>query len=880
MPATAVVFIHGLFSGPKTWDAFRGLISTDPDLEDFTTFAFGYPSPIAEPDPRRRIPDYDAIADALALFFERDISAFNSVILVTHSQGGLIAQRYLAQMLQSGRGLELARISRVIMFSCPNDGADFLLGLRRNLWIWRHAQERQLRPLNERVAEARRVVLERAVYATSISASTCPISFSVYAGLSDNVVKRDSAKGAFPVGGTLPGDHNSIIAPDSHEHPSFRALKWDLTHSTKIQLVTEPSPAPQPPPSSDGRRAYSTLAELPIQFLECIANPDHDCDFGHPWCRPLSDNTIPLSYYVVPRVRTYSGSADTGPVSLNSLFNQWFHGSRRNLLLLGEYGAGKTSACLYLFRRLCIAYRRDPLSSLLPVYISLDTFSKGHPDGGGLVGLINYALGISGAHGIDVDRDTLARRSIYILDGLDEMSPSATVAGIRSNLALLKPFFGSRSRVLISCRTHLFATATDLETAITGTGLAGELLTDIRSTESYMISEIQALSQEEIRSIIGQFVTGEDPVAIWEELGRYYDLQDLSRRPILLGLVLQSLPILRDIARSGRRIREVDLYKAYIRMWTLRELSNKRLASDPEKKLRLAEEIAALMYRWGASSIDKEGLAREIRRAYGDEIFSSSDFRLFDYDTRDASFLTCNLTGEYRFLHRSFYEYFAARAFIEAAAREDHASTWRARWLTQEIAAFASQLLTQPGNESQLRAVFDMALNASDPTELWNALHLISLLGSEDLRDEDIAIIASNIVPRGVEENRSVLVRQYARVAAKFVSYEAGKSLIKRVLEIVSVREDEQTDNNYTYINYYGGADAACAAFLNHMGTPTRKYDRQLHIHVLGQLGSPLHVAALRELMRDWTAAEDLEAAETSIQLILTRARDGPEVIT
>ena len=104
MPATAVVFIHGLFSGTKTWDAFRTLMSTDPDLEHFTTFAFGYPSPIAEPDPRRRIPDYDAIADALALFLERDISAFRCVILVTHSQGGLIVQRYLAQMLQSGRG--------------------------------------------------------------------------------------------------------------------------------------------------------------------------------------------------------------------------------------------------------------------------------------------------------------------------------------------------------------------------------------------------------------------------------------------------------------------------------------------------------------------------------------------------------------------------------------------------------------------------------------------------------------------------------------------------------------------------------------------------------------------------------------------------------
>src|SRR6476646_5433917 len=84
---TAVVFIHGLLSGPTTWDAFRTLISQDHDLEHFTTLAFAYPSPVAEPDPRRRIPDYDAIADALALFLERDTALFDQVILVTHSQG-------------------------------------------------------------------------------------------------------------------------------------------------------------------------------------------------------------------------------------------------------------------------------------------------------------------------------------------------------------------------------------------------------------------------------------------------------------------------------------------------------------------------------------------------------------------------------------------------------------------------------------------------------------------------------------------------------------------------------------------------------------------------------------------------------------------------
>lgn len=872
MTSTAVVFVHGVFSGPQTWDAALSLMERDPDLAQFVALAFGYPSPIAEPDPRRRIPDYDAIADALALFLARDTSAFHKVVLVAHSQGGLIVQRYVAHMLQSGHGVELARISRVIMFACPNDGSDFFLGLRRRLRPWTHVQERQLRPLNERVAEARRVVLERAVYATAVTTTTCPIPFSVYAGLSDNIVKHSSAKGAFPTGGSLPGDHNSIIAMDTHDHPTYRTLKWDLIESQRTPVAPDAF-AGSPPHLSlgTGHPAYSALNSLPGQFLECIADRGHDCDFGQPWCRALADNTIPLSNYVVPRVRTFGEFAGGASGSLDKWFGQWLQESRNNLLLLGEYGAGKTSACLYLFRRLCAAYQRDPVGSPLPVYISLDAFSRRQPEGGSLIDLLECALGMPRSRGV-IERSAVARQSVYILDGLDEMSANATVAGIRANLSLLKPFFGPHSRILISCRTHLFASATDLETAVTSTGLAGELLTDIRSSGSYLISEIQELSGEEIRAIIGRLLVDENAADVWDELGRYYDLQDLSKRPILLGLVLQSLPVLREMARDGRRIREVDLYRAYIQTWALREVSNKRLGSDPTKKLHLAEEVAAVMYELGAGSIDRESLSEEIRRIYGDEIFSATDFRLFDYETRDASFLTCNLAGEFRFLHRSFYEYFAARAFIGAAAREDHASTWRARWLTQEIASFASQLLTDVENQPRLRAVFDMAISALDPTELWNALHLISLLGPDDIRESDAAIISSRIVPRGMDERSSVLVRQYARVAAKFVSYGAGESLISRVLEIVSSNEAEQADNNDTYINYYGGADAACAAFLNHLKAPMRKYDRRLHIHVLGQLGSAVHIDAFEEIITTWNMAEDQAAAARSIELILTRA--------
>ena len=119
MSQAALVFVHGLFSSASTWDNFASLITTDPELSHMFVMRFEYPSPVVEADPRRRIPDYNAIADALMVYLARETYSFERVVLVTHSQGGLIVQRYLAQMLEAGRGLELQRIRLVVMFSCP-----------------------------------------------------------------------------------------------------------------------------------------------------------------------------------------------------------------------------------------------------------------------------------------------------------------------------------------------------------------------------------------------------------------------------------------------------------------------------------------------------------------------------------------------------------------------------------------------------------------------------------------------------------------------------------------------------------------------------------------------------------------------------------------
>jgi pimeloyl-ACP methyl ester carboxylesterase len=235
MKRTAVVLVHGLFSSAKTWNCFTNLISSDPELARFSLAPFEYATPRFKLNPLQSIPDFDTLAESLQTFIAVDLAAYESIVLVSHSQGGLIIQRYLAWMISRGRARELVRIRRIVMFACPNSGADLFILARRGLKVWHHPQESELRPLNKSVADAHQMVLDHIVYARRTSDNKVHIPIVAYVGETDNVVKPVSAKGDFPETGVIPGNHFSIIQPDSPQHRSYIVLKASLLAVNDIE---------------------------------------------------------------------------------------------------------------------------------------------------------------------------------------------------------------------------------------------------------------------------------------------------------------------------------------------------------------------------------------------------------------------------------------------------------------------------------------------------------------------------------------------------------------------------------------------------------------------------------------------------------------------
>lgn len=230
MVDATLVTIHGFWSSPATWQRLTAVWQADEQLAGLRVHPFGYPSPKWKPLrlSGRRIPGYDDIAQLFVTEY-RDVLADDAdLAIVTHSQGGLILQRFLEWMLHEGHGRELARIRSVVMLACPNLGSQYLETLRRHFGFDRHAQAGNLGVLNDKIMDTQRFVLSHVVNAAGVDDHQCLIPVHVYAGASDAIVPAASAQAAFPGALVLNGDHSSILDPAALGNNTAVAVKRRL----------------------------------------------------------------------------------------------------------------------------------------------------------------------------------------------------------------------------------------------------------------------------------------------------------------------------------------------------------------------------------------------------------------------------------------------------------------------------------------------------------------------------------------------------------------------------------------------------------------------------------------------------------------------------
>lgn len=125
MNNSLVVFIHGIFG--DLWGTWKGMpaiiqdeVQQDVLLGSYDYYSFGYQTKAF-----RQAPLVPYALDPLTDFLQSVNNSYDTVVLICHSQGGLLGKLYIIQELEAGRGLSL-KVDCIITLGTPHRGRRIL----------------------------------------------------------------------------------------------------------------------------------------------------------------------------------------------------------------------------------------------------------------------------------------------------------------------------------------------------------------------------------------------------------------------------------------------------------------------------------------------------------------------------------------------------------------------------------------------------------------------------------------------------------------------------------------------------------------------------------------------------------------------------------
>ncbi len=362
------------------------------------------------------------------------------------------------------------------------------------------------------------------------------------------------------------------------------------------------------------------------------------------------------------------------------------------LTLLGDFGVGKSSFCQRLACQLALAYQQDA-EKKAPVLIDLR-------DGGSttvtLENLLSHHFQQLSSRLFNPQALLHLNRSghlVLIFDGFDETIAYTEPGHYTENLRQMLRAVEGEAKVILTCRTHYFR---DLPEEVRTLQAAGDprstpgataLYDLLRERPGSEIAYLREFEEEEIEAYLRKAIA---PPRDWRETKQAilatYNLEDLAKRPFLLKLIVKSLAPALERAEEGAKLSIADLYEAYCESWF--DHNDLRLTLTREHKVALVHYLARMLWNASRQEVHYEELAEKALDFYsGRRELSYLDKERVDYEVRTALFLHRDSRGYYRFIHRSFLEYFVAATLRQGLATGDPAVLDLAP-LTREVALF------------------------------------------------------------------------------------------------------------------------------------------------------------------------------------------------
>ena len=363
-------------------------------------------------------------------------------------------------------------------------------------------------------------------------------------------------------------------------------------------------------------------------------------------------------YFVPLKIREErAGEPEPSPVDLDTFIDEWLAAPERNhLSLLGDFGTGKTWFC----RRL--AWRMAGDAGRIPISIALRDYSRAYDIEQVLTDALANRFGVELAGGYKtIRRLSDEGRLLLIFDGFDEMERRASdYRTALENFWEIAKLISPRAKILLTCRTAFFRHRAE-ESEVLERRPEGAPRESVRVINRDEVIDLAGRREFEVAHLnefddqqIGQALRKRVPdrwQRVLETIRRLPNIEDLSHRPVLLGMIAETLP---GIA-AGQDLNLATLYERYTG-----NLLGQRIETIPAADRRyFVQELAWEMQHSQRLSIPFSEFPERVQVHFGVKddpgraAFLARDIRTQSYLVRDAA-------GNYRFAHKSMMEFFVA----------------------------------------------------------------------------------------------------------------------------------------------------------------------------------------------------------------------------
>ncbi|CAM5666578.1 TIR domain-containing protein [Streptomyces aurantiogriseus] len=405
----------------------------------------------------------------------------------------------------------------------------------------------------------------------------------------------------------------------------------------------------------------------------------------------------------------------------------------RFLLLLGDFGHGKTFALRELARRI-----PAELPHLVPLLVELNALDRAYS----FEGLVAAHLAAHGVDTIDLRafRYMLQQgRIVLLFDGFDELVNQVTYDRAAERLQVLLDSAVDSAKIVVSSRTQHFRSQGQVLTAL---GERVGLLPHRR------VLAVQEFTPQQIHAYLANRYDGDERAADRRVrlLDAIPDLLALCRNPRLLGFVADlDDDQLRAVAGAGRALSPAGLYQEVLTSWLRHE--EQRAGGGPGRAPGLSLDqlwnaVTALALRLWESG--QESLRLDELTDVAETLTGLAESRLSVPQAAHAvgsgSLLVRSDDGVFRFIHGSVVEWLVARACALRLAADDTALLTR-----RQLSRLAVEFLCDLADHRACQEWAERTLSGSgggEETARANAVKILSRLrvpAHTDLRGAALA---------------------------------------------------------------------------------------------------------------------------------------------